>query len=77
MKSHCPYSLKKQFVAVSVELIVVPFGESTEEGKMNGLFMQDSATAHTFEFTVTTLEEVFNEQLITQRLWSTSGDVNL
>jgi hypothetical protein len=51
-------------------------GELPEEGKMYGLFIHDSAMAYTVEFRVAVPEEVFSEQLITQRLWSTSEDLN-
>jgi len=68
MKSYCPCFLKKQVVSVSVEL--------PEEGKMCGLFIQDSAMAYTVEFRVAAPAEIFSEQLITQRLWSTSEDLN-
>jgi hypothetical protein len=54
---------------------MVLFGELPEEGKMYGLFIQDSAMAYT-EFRVAVPEEVFSEHLITQRLWSTSEDFN-
>ena len=75
MKSQCPWFLNRQFVSVNVELCMVPFGELPEEGKMYGLFIHDSAMAYT-EFRVAVPEEVFSEQLITQRLWSTSADLN-
>jgi hypothetical protein len=51
-------------------------GELPEEGKMCGLFIQDSAMAYTVEVRVAVPEEVFSEKLITQRLWSTSEDFN-
>jgi hypothetical protein len=54
---------------------MVPSGELPEEGKICGLFIQDSAIAYT-EFRVTVPEKVFSEQLITQRLWSTLEDLN-
>jgi hypothetical protein len=55
---------------------MVPFGELPEEGKMYGLFIQDSAMAYTVEFRVPAPDEVFSENLITQRLWSTPEDLN-
>jgi len=76
MKSYCPCFLKKQVVPISVELHMLPFGELPEEGKMCGLFIQDSAMAYTVEFRVAAPAEIFSEQLITQRLWSTSEDLN-
>jgi len=42
---------------------------------MYGLFIQNSVMAYT-EFRVAVPEEVFGEQLITRRLWSTSEDLN-
>lgn len=36
-------------------------------GKMYGYFMQENATAHTENFSVPALEEVFGEQLVVPR----------
>jgi hypothetical protein len=55
---------------------MVPFGELPEEMKMYGLFIQESAMAYTVEFRMAVPDEIFSEQLITQRLWSTSEDLN-
>lgn len=55
---------------------MMSFGELPEEGKMFCLFIQDSAMAYIVEVRVAAPEDVFSEQLITQRLWSSPEDLN-
>jgi hypothetical protein len=44
---------------------------------MYGYFMQNSATVHTANFSMTALEEVFGDQLITHGFWpSRAPDLN-
>lgn len=61
-----------------VELILLPFfQELTKEEKLYGFFMQDSTMAHTADFSMAVLEEVFGERLITCGLWPPrSPDLN-
>jgi hypothetical protein len=61
-----------------VELILLPFFQGlTEEEKLYGYFMQDGTMAHTADFSVAVLEEVFGERLITCGLWPPrSPDLN-
>ena len=52
---------------VSLLLILTPFfREITEEGSLWLLRLAECATAHTTDFSVTALEEVFNRQVIEQ-----------
>jgi hypothetical protein len=53
----------------SIQLILTPFfRELTEEENKYSYFMQDSAMVHITNFSMTALEEVFGEWLITCRL---------
>jgi hypothetical protein len=59
-------------------LILTPFFRELTEEKMYGYFMQDNATAHTADFSMTVLEQVYGEWLIYHLLWPPrSPDMNL
>jgi inhibitor of nuclear factor kappa-B kinase subunit alpha len=54
-----------------------PFSGALWKKKKHGYFMQDSATAHTATYSIDVLSEVFEDRLISRRLWpARSPDLN-
>jgi hypothetical protein len=54
-----------------------PFSGALRKKKGHGYFMQDGATAHTATYSINVLNEVFENRLISHRLWpARSPDLN-
>jgi hypothetical protein len=54
-----------------------PFSGALRKKKRHDYFMQDGATAHTATYSINVLNEVFDNRLISHRLWpARSPDLN-
>jgi hypothetical protein len=65
--THIFLRLKSEYY---VNYIIWPFSGSITEEEY-GYFMQDGATAHTDNFAINVLNKVFDNTLVSHRLWPT------